>query len=105
LGWRVEPKYTEAVTHVVCGTVPKTAKARVRSVKFLRAVAGGKWVVTEAWLQECRRRGCRAKEEAFEVAGDKKSHVPSAPTRSRLAHADDRPGLFQGITFHFRGQF
>ncbi|CAM9679221.1 unnamed protein product [Ectocarpus sp. 6 AP-2014] len=105
-GWRVEPKYTEAVTHVVCGTVPKTAKARVRSVKFLRAVAGGKWVVTEAWLQECRRRGCRAEEEAFEVAGDKKSHVPSAPTRSRLAHADvDRPGLFQGITFHFRGQF
>ncbi|CAN0537741.1 unnamed protein product, partial [Ectocarpus sp. 8 AP-2014] len=61
---------------------------RVRSVKFLRAVAGGKWVVTEAWLQECRRRGCRAEEEAFEVAGDKKSHVPSAPTRSRLAHAD-----------------
>ncbi|CAN0534018.1 unnamed protein product, partial [Ectocarpus sp. 8 AP-2014] len=59
------PKYTEAVTHVVCGTVPKSAKARVRSVKFLRAVAGGKWVVTEAWLQECRRRGCRAEEEAF----------------------------------------
>eukprot|EP00752_Nemacystus_decipiens_P010315 g9190.t1 len=108
LGWKVEPKYTESVTHVVCRTVQKNTntKAKVRSAKFLRAVASGKWVVTEAWLQECKRRGGRVKEEAFEVSGDRKSVVPSAPTRSRLAHADpDRPGLFQGISFHFRGEF
>ncbi|CAN0423628.1 unnamed protein product, partial [Hapterophycus canaliculatus] len=88
LGWRVEPKYTDDVTHVVCGTVPKTTKAKVRSAKFLRAVASGKWVLTENWLQECKRRKARAEEEAFEVSGDKKSPVPSAPTRSRLAHAE-----------------
>eukprot|EP00903_Cladosiphon_okamuranus_P010353 g9796.t1 len=108
LGWRVEPKYTEDVTHVVCGTVEKNTdtRAKVRSAKFLRAVASGKWVVTEAWLQECKRRGGRVKEEAFEVSGDRKSPVPSAPRRSRLAHANpDRPGLFHGVSFHFRGHF
>lgn len=90
LGWRLEPKYTEDVTHVVCGTVSKNAKAKakVRSAKFLRAVASGKWVVTEAWLQACKRDRARVAEEAYEVSGDKKSAVPSAPTRSRLAHAD-----------------
>lgn len=73
---------------MVCGTVAKTTKAKVRSAKFLRAVASGKWVLTESWLQECKRRRARAEEEAFEVSGDKKSPVPSAPTRSRLAHAE-----------------
>lgn len=73
---------------MVCGTVQKNTKAKVRSAKFLRAVASGKWVVTEAWLQECKRRSGRVKEEPFEVSGDRKSVVPSAPTRSRLAHAD-----------------
>ncbi|CAM9512008.1 unnamed protein product [Pylaiella littoralis] len=106
LGWAVESKYKDRVTHVVCGTVPKNAKAKVRSAKYLRAVASGKWVVTEDWLRECKRRRARVEEAAFEVSGDKKSVVPSAPTRSRLAHAEaGRPGLFHGITFHFRGEF
>lgn len=98
LGWTVEPKYTERVTHVVCGTVPKNAKAKVRSAKFLRAVASGNWVVTEGWLQECKRRRARAEEAAFEVSGDKKSVVPSAPTRSRLAHADAVSSLFRFVS-------
>lgn len=87
-GWRVEPKYTEAVSHVVCKAAAQTNKANIRSVKFLRAVASGKWVVNESWLQECNLRGTHAKEDPFEISGDKKSAVPSAPRRSRLAHAE-----------------
>ncbi|CAM9854235.1 unnamed protein product [Scytosiphon promiscuus] len=121
LGWRVEPKYTEDVTHVVCGTVQKTNKAKVRSAKFLRAVASGKWVLTESWLQECKRRRARAEEEAFEVSGDKKSpasgqagplprhHLPLprgvrddrlAPARRARVHAARQRGQGGG---HARG--
>lgn len=82
------PKYTPDVTHVVCGTAPRTNKANIRSAKYLRAVASGKWAVNEGWLQECRLRGQHVKEEGYEISGDRKSTVPSAPRRSRLAHAE-----------------
>lgn len=80
----------------MCGADPESNKANIRSAKYLRAVAGGKWVVNEAWLRECKKRRGRAEEEMFEIAGDRKSTVPSAPRRSRLAHAEsvrigDRP--------------
>ena len=84
----MEPAYTEEVTHAVCGADPQSNKANIRSAKYLRAVAGGKWVVNEAWLQECKKCRGRAEEEAFEIAGDRKSTIPSAPRRSRLAHAE-----------------
>lgn len=87
-GWRVEPKYSEEVTHVVCQTATQTNKANIRSAKFLRGVAAGKWVVSDAWLQECKLRGGHAPEEDFEIAGDRKSQVPAAPRRSRIAHAE-----------------
>lgn len=98
-GWRVEPKYTEAVTHVVCGAAAHTNKANIRSAKFLRAVASGKWVVNGSWLQECKLRGAQAKEDAFEVSGDKKSVVPAAPRRSRLAHAEPVSLCFRHFLF------
>lgn len=87
-GWKIESKYTEDVTHVVCRTATGSNRAHIRSAKFLRAVAAGKWVLNEAWLQECKRRGSPAQEEAFEITGDKKSNVPAAPRRSRIAHGE-----------------
>lgn len=73
---------------MVCGAEVETNKVNIRSAKFLRAVAAGKWIVNESWLQECKLRGTQAAEEDFEISGDKKSEVPSAPRRSRLAHSN-----------------
>lgn len=87
-GWTVEAKYTDGITHVVCGTEKGTRTVNIRSVKYLRAVAAGKWVVTDAWLQECQLRDIQTAEEGFEISGDKKSTVPSGPRRSRILHAD-----------------
>ena len=97
-GWRVDSAYTDEVTHAVCGADPQSNKANIRSAKYLRAVAEGKWVVNEAWLQECKKKRGRAEEEAFEIAGDKKSTVPSAPRRSRMAHAESVRELTTRLT-------
>ncbi|CAM9523445.1 unnamed protein product, partial [Choristocarpus tenellus] len=88
-GCKLVSKYTNEVTHVVCAVEQGTKVAKVRSAKYLRAVAAGKWAVHPGWLQACLTRHSIVDEAGFELTGDLKSCVQDAPRRSRLGHADE----------------
>ncbi|CAM9098889.1 unnamed protein product [Discosporangium mesarthrocarpum] len=105
-GCELVDKYQEKVTHVVCTVKPNTKLIKIRSIKYLRGVASGKWVITPAWLQACLSRGYLVEEDQYELTGDLKSQVPDAPRRSRLSCIDEnRAGLFSGMSFCLYGAF
>jgi hypothetical protein len=46
-------------------------QASMRSIKYLRAISSGNWVVTPAWVSSCLTRNSLVPEDQYEVAGDR----------------------------------
>ncbi|TMW56922.1 hypothetical protein Poli38472_002847 [Pythium oligandrum] len=92
---------------------------KIRSLKYLKGLVGGRWIVSEGWLRECARQGKRVSEAAFETDGHLKAqHIESACRRARLLREANlhRLGpspdafklgtqLFVGLCFHIFGEF
>jgi hypothetical protein len=91
------------LTHVVLHD--KGKKATLRSIKYLRAVARGAWVVSLGWIRDSLARGSVCSEAAFEIVGDDHRGITNAPMRSRLAHTEGKPTLFSGLSFALVGSF
>ncbi|KAI8422216.1 hypothetical protein MSG28_006115 [Choristoneura fumiferana] len=97
-GWLFVREYTNDLTHLVVG-VDKDGRSQ-RTVKFMCAVAAGKWIVRYDWAELCAARGHRAPPEegpfeALDWTGD------PGPRRARLATKK----LFEGITFFCKPPF
>ncbi|TYZ62437.1 hypothetical protein PybrP1_008679 [[Pythium] brassicae (nom. inval.)] len=92
---------------------------KIRSMKYLKALVGGRWIVSEEWLQACAVGGTRVSEADFEADGHLKGrNIDDAPRRSRkrrqenllklASDADpDAVGtqLFATFCFHLVGDF
>ncbi|XP_014363587.2 breast cancer type 1 susceptibility protein homolog [Papilio machaon] len=90
-GWRFVEEYTDDVTHLVI-EVDEENKCK-RSLKYMRALAAGKWIIGFAWVEKCIQTGTIIPEEGFEcldMTGE------PGPRRSRLA----RRKLFSDISFY-----
>jgi hypothetical protein len=46
-------------------------QASMRSIKYLRAISSGNWIVTPAWVSACLTRNSLVPEDQYEVAGDR----------------------------------
>ncbi|XP_013180019.1 PREDICTED: uncharacterized protein LOC106126739 [Papilio xuthus] len=89
-GWRFVEEYTDDVTHLVI-EVDEENKCK-RSLKYMRALAAGKWIIGFAWVEKCIQTGTIISEEGFEcldMTGE------PGPRRSRLA----KRKLFSDIAF------
>ncbi|XP_037298227.1 putative leucine-rich repeat-containing protein DDB_G0290503 isoform X2 [Manduca sexta] len=91
LKWVYVDKYTKDVTHLVVG-VDEDYKSQ-RSVKYMSALAAGKWIVSFEWVEKCLKAMRWVDEVKFEVLD---STGEPGPKRSRIA----KRKLFQGITFY-----
>ncbi len=110
-GCQVSPTPTSGLTsHLVlgCGS-DRIAK---RTIKYLRAVLGGLWVVSEEWLSASLAAGRILPEADFEIFGDDHCALSFAPRRAhqaRLAAAGgvgrDRFPLLGGVSFCLQGAF
>ena len=76
-------------------------------MKFMQAVAHGRWIVSGGWLSESVKKGVMQPEEGFEISGTLKSHRDLAPQRARLdvaAHGG-KGTLFTRHSVYFHGDF
>ncbi|XP_046962049.1 breast cancer type 1 susceptibility protein homolog [Vanessa cardui] len=89
--WTFVDKYCKELTHLVVG-VDEENKSQ-RSVKYMCALAGAKWIVSYEWVEKCLQTNNIVDEEPFEALD---GTGEPGPRRSRVA----RLKLFQGITFY-----
>ncbi|CAK1600966.1 unnamed protein product [Parnassius mnemosyne] len=90
-GWSYVDKYTKELTHLVVGVDEENRS--LRSVKYMCALAAGKWIISYAWVEKCIQTKTIVSEELYETLD---STGEPGPRRSRLA----KHKLFQGITFY-----
>ncbi|XP_067649775.1 BRCA1-associated RING domain protein 1-like [Haliotis asinina] len=100
---KVVDQFVPEVTHVITscnqhGQCPRT-------LKFLNAVIGGKWILSVEWLDLCLEYKQKVCEEAFEVPGPSTNPDSHAATKGRLNRRQQLPGLFDGCQFYFYGSF
>ncbi|XP_071102805.1 BRCA1-associated RING domain protein 1-like [Haliotis cracherodii] len=100
---KVVERFVPEVTHVITscnqqGQCPRT-------LKFLNAVLGGKWILSIEWLDLCLEYRQKVCEEAFEVPGPSTNPDSRAATKGRLNRRQQLPGLFDGCQFYFYGTF
>ncbi|XP_050346781.1 breast cancer type 1 susceptibility protein homolog isoform X2 [Nymphalis io] len=89
--WTFVDKYCKELTHLVVG-VDEENKSQ-RSVKYMCALAGAKWIVSYEWVEKCLRSNSIVNEEPYEALD---GTGEPGPRRSRVA----RLKLFEGITFY-----
>ena len=84
--------FNDRVTHLIVQSDGE--KRTQRTLKFLYAVAGRKWIVSVGWVQQCIKEGRFVDEEPFEVldmdGGD-------GPHRARICSPQTK--LFQAFEF------
>ncbi|KAE9350160.1 hypothetical protein PR003_g5503 [Phytophthora rubi] len=99
---------------------PKSGRwVKIRSLKYLKALVGGRWIVSEEWLQACADHGGYVSEVNYEADGHWKGRrIHDAVKRSRLTREKllqlsapdvDRAivgtMLFADFCFHVIGEF
>jgi hypothetical protein len=96
--------YTKDVTHIISGD---NAFICPRTVKYMRGVLDGKFIVTFQWFLESLIAGSYIDDlEPYLVQGDDIVKVPTnAVSKSIVAHSQDQLGIFSGLTFFLAGIF
>ncbi|KAG6574596.1 BREAST CANCER SUSCEPTIBILITY 1 protein [Phytophthora cinnamomi] len=99
---------------------PKSGRwVKIRSLKYLKALVGGRWIVSDEWLQACADHGGYVSEVNYEADGHWKGRrIHDAVKRSRLTREKllqlsapdvDRANvgtmLFADFCFHVIGEF
>ena len=77
-----------------------------RTMKYLKAIARGAWVVDVGWVRASREAGYWVDERAYEVSGDNSDPAGGAshaPRLARQAHAAGKPKLLQNWSATFIG--
>ncbi|XP_064614422.1 BRCA1-associated RING domain protein 1-like [Liolophura sinensis] len=100
---RVEEDFVPEVTHLV--TSSNQEGQCPRTLKYLRAILTGKWVLNMEWVKMCIEYSSRVSEEPFEVSGSTPNPDTQAATRGRSNEEHQLPRLFDGCKFYFSGTF
>ncbi|XAR58664.1 Histone-lysine N-methyltransferase [Bertholletia excelsa] len=90
------------VTHVIASTDEKGAFSR--TLKVLKAILNGRWVLKIDWIEACMQAMHPVDEEAYEVSLDNHG-CREGPKTGRLRVLDKAPKLFNGLNFFFTGDF
>lgn len=100
---KIVEEFNPEVTHIVSG-VNKEGMCP-RTLKYLKGVLAGKWIVTIDWLRTCEEYEESISEEPFEVPGTSTNPNSLAPYNGRMNRLKQLPRLFDGCQFYFHGTF
>ncbi|GLC67395.1 hypothetical protein PLESTF_000551600 [Pleodorina starrii] len=95
----------QQLTHLVV-SLNSEGQVMGRTIKYLRAVIQGCWVVGMAWVDACLAAGRLLPEGPFEATGD--TVHPGTPAITRLRPERGDPPLFSGLRFcvmYLKGTF
>eukprot|EP00118_Oscarella_pearsei_P010645 m.66451 g.66451 ORF g.66451 m.66451 type:complete len:599 (+) comp35388_c1_seq3:1179-2975(+) len=95
--------FTTSVTHLV--TNCDKDHHCPRTLKYLQAIATGKWIVRFQWIVESLEKGSWQDEENYEVRDAVGVRFTLSPSRARQNAANKLPGLFNGCQFYLHGDF
>eukprot|EP00041_Stephanoeca_diplocostata_P015361 m.292796 g.292796 ORF g.292796 m.292796 type:complete len:1231 (+) comp20010_c0_seq3:159-3851(+) len=96
-------EYSSDVTHLITCADDKNMAKR-RTLKLMRAIAEGKWVVNTHWADACLKSKSFGLEEGFELQGwCDDVDVTGGPAKSRVEHTKQRLPLFAGWSFYIHG--
>lgn len=90
------------VTHLVTPTRNRVAK---RTLKFLRAMLRGCWILSTEWMEACLQQDRLLAEMEYEITGDEYHPEEAGPRRARLSKAGNESPLLSGHSFYLYGSF
>ncbi|CAA7405401.1 unnamed protein product [Spirodela intermedia] len=94
--------WSSAVTHVIA-SVDEEGACR-RTLKYLMAIAEGKWILNMGWVNACLKGGKPFEEDPYEIRKDVHG-MSDGPRLGRLRALRQEPKLFDGFKFYFTGNF
>ncbi|XP_037785057.1 BRCA1-associated RING domain protein 1-like [Penaeus monodon] len=101
---RIVPDFSFDVTHVIAECVQDQAVCQ-RTLKYMMAVASGKWILSHRWMEDCITQELVLNPEKYEVSGSNHNASSNAPMQARTNAAKMRPGLFNGCHMFLWGNF
>ncbi|PJF17061.1 Protein BREAST CANCER SUSCEPTIBILITY 1-like protein [Paramicrosporidium saccamoebae] len=101
-GLRISQQFDEDVTHIITPTKNQVAK---RTLKYLRGVLRGCWLVSSEWVDICLQEGRLLDEKPFEVTGDEYFPDEDGPRRGRTSKTNGESPLLAGYSFYLYGAF
>ncbi|XP_047336492.1 BRCA1-associated RING domain protein 1 isoform X2 [Impatiens glandulifera] len=101
-GAKVSKFWGENVTHVIADTDVNGACSR--TLKVLKAILNGRWVLTIDWIKASMKLKSPVDEELYEVKLDNHG-CHGGPRAGRLRSLNNLPNLFDSCRFYFIGEF
>ncbi|GAU44537.1 hypothetical protein TSUD_335190 [Trifolium subterraneum] len=102
VGATVTKCWTSNVTHVIAATDANGACSR--TLKVLRAILNGQWILKVDWIRACMEAMNLVEEELYEVDLDNQG-CQGGPKAGRLRALTNEPKLFSGLKFYFSGDY
>lgn len=88
---KLSSRMSKSVTHIVVGSDER------RTLKVLRGIALGKWIVTIDWVRDSAKKGKWLPEQSYEL--EKFSGI----AKSRKSHEGGEDTLFHDMTVYLEG--
>ncbi|XP_042873092.1 BRCA1-associated RING domain protein 1-like [Penaeus japonicus] len=101
---RIVTDFSSDVTHVIAECAQDKAVCQ-RTLKYMMAVASGKWILSHRWMEDCVSQELALNPEEYEVSGSTHNANTKAPKQARTNAAKMRPGLFNGCHVFLWGNF
>ncbi|XP_024515375.1 protein BREAST CANCER SUSCEPTIBILITY 1 homolog isoform X1 [Selaginella moellendorffii] len=98
-GSLVESSWNHNVTHVLAG--PDATGGARRTLKLLRGILEGKWILQPEWLTACLSAGHFVDEAPYEARVDVQGRLEEGPKQGRLLANSEAPKLFTLLDFYF----
>ncbi|XP_078572774.1 uncharacterized protein LOC144859761 isoform X2 [Branchiostoma floridae x Branchiostoma japonicum] len=103
LDGQVVTTFCDHVTHLVAACDDN--RRCPRTIKYLRGVLTGKWIVSFKWVSACLEEQQHVPEGPYEVLGTAAKPDSTGARRGRLNKEQQLPGLFDGCHFFLHGKF
>eukprot|EP00058_Branchiostoma_floridae_P023328 XP_002608818.1 hypothetical protein BRAFLDRAFT_89685 [Branchiostoma floridae] len=103
LDGKVVKTFSDQVTHLVAAC--DDTRRCPRTIKYLRGVLTGKWIVSFKWVSACLEEQQHVPEGPYEVLGTAAKPDSTGASRGRLNKEQQLPGLFDGCHFFLHGKF
>ncbi|KAI8489949.1 BRCA1-associated RING domain protein 1 [Branchiostoma belcheri] len=103
LDGKVVKTFSDQVTHLV--TACDEAGHCPRTIKYLRGVLTGKWIVSFKWVSACLEQQQCVPEGPYEVLGTTAKPGSTGASKGRINKEQQLPGLFDGCHFFLHGKF
>ncbi|CAL5193833.1 unnamed protein product [Lathyrus oleraceus] len=102
VGATVTKCWTSNVTHVIAATDANGACSR--TMKVLRAILNGQWILKVDWIIACLEETNLVDEECYEIDLDNQG-CRGGPKAGRLMALAKEPKIFSGLKFYFSGDY